>query len=219
MGKIRVFVVDSEDIMRRGVVELLKKDKGLEIAGSASSGKEVLEKIDSAPPHILLVDLRRQNMSGVQLVTNVHKKHPDIKCIIFTRYDEFDEEYIFDCINAGAEGYVLKNVPLSELVEDIKTVYAGGTILSPKVASKLFSRFRELASGRNTGSEELSEREKEVVKLIAQGLSNNEIADKLYISNKTVKTHVAHILEKFGASNRTEAVVASIRKGLITINE
>jgi DNA-binding NarL/FixJ family response regulator len=219
MGKIRVFVVDSDDIMRRGLVELLKKEQGLDIAGSASCGREVLEKIDAAHPHILLVDLRMQNMSGAQLIKKVHKIHPEVRCIIFTRYDEFDEEYIFDCINAGAEGYILKNVSLSELVEDIKTISMGGTILSPKVASKLFNRFRELASGRHTGSEDLSEREKEVVKLIAQGFSNNQIADKLYISNKTVKTHVAHILEKFGASNRTEAVVASIRKGLITIYE
>jgi DNA-binding NarL/FixJ family response regulator len=219
MDKIKVFVVDSDDIMRRGLVELFSKEKDLEVVGSASKGSDVLDRIQDTAPHLMLVDLRMQNMNGVQLIKKVHKKHPDIRCIIFTRYDEFDEEYIFDSIRAGAKGYLLKNIPFSELIKGIKTVFSGGTLLSPKVASKVFTRFRELSSGKHTGPEELSEREKEVIKLIARGLSNKQLADRLYISTKTVKTHVAHILEKLDVSNRTEAVVASIRKGLIDIDE
>jgi DNA-binding NarL/FixJ family response regulator len=218
MEHIKVFVVDSEDIMRKGLVELLSKDKNIEVLGSASKGNDVFELIDKKPPDIMLIDLRMQNMNGVDLIKKVTKKHPDIRCIIFTRYDEFDEEYIFDSIKAGAKGYLLKKIPFSELIKAIKTIYGGGTLLSPKTAKSVFNRFRELAGGKHTGSMELSEREKEVVKLIAQGLSNKRIADKLFISTKTVKTHVAHIMEKLDVSNRTEAVVSSIRKGLIGID-
>jgi DNA-binding NarL/FixJ family response regulator len=219
MEQINVFIVDSEDIMRKGLVELLSKDKNIEVLGSASKGDDVIELIDKKPPDIMLIDLRMQNVNGVELIKKVTKKHPDIRCIIFTRYDEFDEEYIFDSIKAGAKGYLLKKIPFSELIKAIKTIYGGGTLLSPKIAKSVFNRFRELAEGKHTGSMELSDREKEVVKLIAQGLSNKRIAGKLFISTKTVKTHVANIMEKLDVSNRTEAVVSSIRKGLIDIEE
>ena len=218
-GKIKLLIVDSNEIMRKGLVELLSKDRDIQIVGNAMKGEEVIRLAGETHLDVILLDLRMQNMNGVQVIKRLHKKYPDIRCIIFSNYDEYDEQYVFDSINAGARGYMLKTMPLSKLVDGIKTVYRGGSILSPRIATKVFGKFRELAKGKHCESDALSEREKEIVKLIAEGLSNKQLADKLYISTKTVKTHVAHILEKLDAKNRTEAVVTAIRKGLIDIDD
>jgi DNA-binding NarL/FixJ family response regulator len=217
--RIKVFVVDSNEIMRKGLVEILSKDPEMEIVGHTDQGEKVLRLVGELSPDVMLIDLRNEKMNGAQIVKKMHGTFPAVRCIIFTGYDEFDEQYIFDSINAGAQGYLLKTVPVEKLVEAIKTVHGGGSFLSPRVASKVFGKFRDLTRGRDPASSELSPREEEIVRLIAEGFSNKQIAARLYISTKTVKTHVANILEKLNVKNRTEAVVSAIRKGLIDCRE
>ncbi len=210
--KIRVLVVDDHRLVREGLTSLLRLQPGIEVCGEASDGDEALSKAKSLKPDVILMDIRMPGMSGIAAARLIKKDLPDVKIIMLTMMDQ--EGYVYESVKAGATGYLLKDVSLEELVGSIREVHQGGATLYPEAQAHLLKEYLYLAR-KNRDTYGLSDRELEILQLLADGLSNKEIADKLFISVQTVKTHIAHIFGKLGVKDRTEAVAEALRKGLV----
>ena len=216
-GDIRLFLVDGNEILREGIVRILSKHEGMELVGATKDEDEMYRLVESNHPDVVLVGPSMKDIKGVQIIRDLRERFEDIHYILLADVDAHDGDIIFEAIKAGASGCFPMTVTSERFVEGVRSVFGGGTLLSPQDTTKVLERYHELAQGRTAGENTLSFREREVVLLMAQGLSNKQIAYKLRISTKTVKTHVAHIMKKMKAKNRTEAVVLAIRKGLIEI--
>jgi DNA-binding NarL/FixJ family response regulator len=214
---IRLFLVDGNEILREGIVGILSKHEGIELVGTTSNEAEVIRLVEQKHPDIVLIGPTMKDAKGVQIIKDIRERFEDTHCILLTDVSAQDRDVVFEAIKSGASGCFPMTVTSESFVEGIRSVFRGGTLLSPQDTTKVLQRYHELAQGRKAGENTLSFREREVVLLIAQGLSNKQIAYKLRISTKTVKTHVAHIMKKMRAKNRTEAVALAIRKGLIKI--
>jgi DNA-binding NarL/FixJ family response regulator len=222
---IRVFVVEDQTKILRNQLKLLEGSAALEIVGTALSGESALEALEQAQPDVLLLDLGLPRMSGIDVTREVKAKRPQIEVLIFTIFDE--EEKVLEAVKAGASGYLLKGAPADKIVDAIKEVHAGGTVIQPNLARRLLKHFRvgeepQAAHGAPALTAEpelkpLSEREKEILQLIAKGVSNNEAAKLLNLSKATIRTHLEHIYKKLEVTNRVEAVTEGIRKGLISV--
>jgi DNA-binding NarL/FixJ family response regulator len=217
--RIKLLVADGNEIFRRGLASVLSGQEEIELIGIASTSKEALDLAGETHPDIVLVGAGSQEVNEVQVIRNLQKRFSRTRCIVFTEYDTPNSEGIFESIRAGAYGYLLRTVKPDQLLEGIRAVYRGGTLLSPEHATRILKRFNEITRNRNTRDSQVSPREREILKLMSEGLSNKQIAYHLRISTKTVKTHVAHIMKKLKAKNRTEAVVTSIRKEYIDLNQ
>jgi len=215
MEKIKVLVVDDHAIMRDGIRALLALHDDIEIVGEASEGEEAIEKAQELAPDVVIMDIAMPGMDGLEATRRIKKKNPRAKVLVLTQYD--DREYILSAIKAGTAGYVPKKALGSELVSAIRAVSKGGSFLYPSAAAALIEGYL-----RQTEREEpydlLTGREREILKLIAEGYSGPEIAHKLFISLKTVQSHQAKLMRKLDLHSRVELVKYAIRKGLVTLD-
>ena len=216
MKSIRILIADDHPVVQDGLVAVLSTQPDFEIVGRAVNGVEVLRMVEIHNPDIVLLDLEMPEMDGIEALQHLRVDHPQVKAIAFTAFDT--DERIVGAVKSGAKGYLLKGAPSQELFEAIRVVSAGGSLLQPVVASKLIEHVRGEGEDREEGFAKLTEREMDVMNLLAQGKMNKEIAVELVISERTVKFHVSSILGKLGAGNRTEAVTIAARKGLVTLN-
>lgn len=210
-------LVDDQRLMREGLRTLLELEPGFQVVGEAGHGQEALELYGTARPDVVLMDVRMPEMDGVEATRHLVQRWPQCRVIILTTFD--DDEYVFDGLRAGALGYLLKDVSIQELAEAIRTVMAGGVLIEPSVARKVVAEFaRMTATAPRRASEldgSLSEREVEILRLLAQGLSNREIAQRLYLAEGTVKNYVTNILGKIDARDRTQAALRARELGLL----
>ena len=214
---IRVLICDDQDIVREGLRLILETSPGMEVVGVAQDGAEALELIPETQPDIVLMDLKMPGMNGIQATRLIRDRHPAIRVLALTTFDA--DEWVFDAIRSGAAGYLLKDTPRDRLVKAIQETVEGKTHIDPAVAGKLFSKLRQGAVPLNTSiADSLSEREREVLSLLAQGLSNADIAARLYLSEGTVRNYVSSIFDKLGVSDRTQAAVLAMRYGLTDLN-
>jgi DNA-binding NarL/FixJ family response regulator len=210
---IRILVADDHPVVRDGLVAILSTQPDFQIVGEAGNGREVIDKMARLQPDVLLLDLEMPEIDGVQALRKVRESQPNARAIVFTAFDT--DERILGAVQAGAQGYLLKGAPREELFEAIRVVHGGGSLLQPVVTSKLMRRISlEQGTGQNN-PDALTPRELEVLRLLARGLQNKEIALDLVISERTVKFHVSSILHKLGAGNRTEAVTMALQQGLV----
>ncbi|SHG73521.1 response regulator [Ornithinibacillus halophilus] len=200
---VRVVVVDDHDVVRKGIIAYLQTDPEIEIIGQASSGNEGAALIIKEQPDVVLMDLMMENGTGIDATKQVMEQLPNCKIIILTSY--YDDEQVFPALEAGAFSYILKTSSASEIVHAIKKAAKGENVIEPKVATKMMSSFRQKEQRKL--HDELTERELEVLLCIGNGMTNQEISDKLFIGIKTVKTHVSNILAKLDVHDRTQAAV------------
>ncbi len=214
MDKIRILIVDDHAIMRDGIRALLGIDGALEIVGEASEGKEAIEKSQELKPDVIVMDIGMAGMDGLEATRRITKGNTKTKVLILTQHE--NKDYILSAIKAGAAGYVPKKALGAELVSAIHTVHRGDSFLYPSAATVVIESYRK-QSDEVEPYEELTPREREVLKLIADGHTSREIAETLFISLKTVVGHRAKIMEKLDLHNRTELIKYALRKGLISI--
>lgn len=217
MKKIRVLVVDDHTLVRDGIRSLLKLAADIEVVGEAANGIEALEKVKQLIPDVVLMDLAMPIMGGLEATRRIRKEYPGTKVIAVTQYD--DSDYVIPIIEAGARGYVTKMAAFSELASAIQAVYRGDSYLSPSAAAALIEECQQKTTveGERDSYQQLTDREKEVLKLIAEGHTAREIANILVISPKTVDWHKNSIMKKLNIHNRTDLIKFAIRKKLITI--
>ena len=216
MSKIKILVVDDHAILREGIRALLSLYPDIEVVGEASDGLEAINKTRLLTPDIVLMDVAMPGLGGLEATTEIKKQSPSSRVVILTQHE--DTEYIFPILKAGAAGYVLKKAVGTELVAAIRAVAAGGSFLYPSVAAAVIEGYLHKGSEAEPSYDRLSDREKQVLKLIAEGNSNKEIADMLSLSVKTVIAHRANLMEKLDIHNRTDLVKYAIRKGLIAVD-
>jgi NarL family two-component system response regulator LiaR len=216
VAKIRVLLADDHAIMREGIQALLSLRDDIEVVGEAADGRQAVEKARELAPDVVVMDIGMPLMDGLEASRRIHKEKPNTKIIVLTRHD--DKEYVLSSIKAGADGCISKKTVTSELVSAIKAVHRGDSFLHPSVAKVLIDDYLLQAAGETDPFDRFTSREREVLKLLAEGLTNREIADLLFISVKTVLNHRARIMEKLDIRNRTELIKYAIRKGLITVD-
>ncbi len=206
-------------VVREGIRELIQREEDMEIVGEAGDGEEAVQLAEQLKPDIILMDIAMPKLNGIEATQRIKISHPSISVLVLTAYD--NEEFIFALLEAGAAGYLLKNVRSRELLNAIRAVYDGESVLHPVIANKVFSR---LQLGKRKHSEQergelLTDRELEVLRLGAQGLANKEIATGLFLGERTIQTHWRNIFNKLGVSSRTEAIMYGLRKGWISMNQ
>jgi DNA-binding NarL/FixJ family response regulator len=214
---IRVLLVDDQRLMRDGLRILFELEPDLEIVGEAENGQAALDAYADLQPDVVLMDVRMPGMDGVEATWRLRERWPNARVIILTTFD--DDEYVFEGLRAGARGYLLKDVSGHDLAEAVRTVAAGGALIEPSVARRVLTEFARLAPAARPPEaglpEPLSDREKEILRLLAQGLSNREIAARLSLAQGTVKNYVTNILQKLGVRDRTQAALRARELGVI----
>jgi len=215
---IRVLLVDDQALFREGLETLLSVHRDIQVVGQASNGQEAVEVAAQVDPDVVLMDVRMPILNGVRATRRLKRAQPQCRVIVLSTFD--DDEYVFDALRAGAVGYLLKDVASARLVEAIRAASRGESILEPSVAAKVIAEFTRVSSMVPSAQmeqlvEPLSERELEILGLIARGASNREIADQLFIAEGTVKNHVTHILGKLGVRDRTQAALKARELGLL----
>jgi DNA-binding NarL/FixJ family response regulator len=214
MASIRILIVDDQALFREGLRTLLSVQAGLEVVGEAGNGEEALRQADALKPDVILMDLQMPVMDGAVATRRLKARQPEAKVIVLTTFD--DDENVFEGLRAGAVGYLLKDTPSAKLVEAIRLAARGESFLEPSVAAKVVSEFARLSPRPlDALAEPLSQREIEVLRLVARGASNKEIAAELVIAEGTVKNHLTNILAKLEAADRTEAAMKARELGLI----
>lgn len=221
---ITVFVVEDQTRILKNQLKLFETSSAVSIVGTALSGETAIEEVPRIKPDVLLLDLGLPRMSGIEVTRHIKAVCPEVEILIFTIFDE--EDKVLEAVKAGASGYLLKGTAADRIIEAIKEVHQGGTVIQPNLARRLLKHFRVPAPGdaepppAPVGEpvlKPLSEREKEILQLIAKGVSNSEAARLLSLSKATIRTHLEHIYRKLEVTNRVEAVTEGIRKGLISV--
>ncbi len=218
---IRVLIVDDHALFRRGLEMVLDEEDDIELVGQASDGAEARERAGESLPDVVLMDIRMPKSTGIDACRAMKEAAPSTKIVMLTISDE--EEDLFEAIRAGASGYLLKDIPLDEVAEAVRSVHGGQSLISPAMAGKLLTEFATLARRpdeervQQVPPPKLTDREMEVLKLVAKGMNNRDIARELFISENTVKNHVRNILEKLQIHSRMEAVMIALRDKLIDI--
>jgi DNA-binding NarL/FixJ family response regulator len=210
LNPIRLLIVEDQTLMRQGLKTILDLEPGLAVVGEAADGEDGVRLALSLRPDVVLMDVQMPKLNGVQATIELVRQWPAARVIILTTFDR--DDYVFQGVRAGALGYLLKDAPAERLIETIRRVHAGETFIQPEIASRAL---REMVRPSEGGLEPLSEREREVLVLLAQGASNKEIAERLVITEGTVKNHVSNVLAKLQAENRTEAAAIARRRGLV----
>jgi NarL family two-component system response regulator LiaR len=209
---IKVLLVDDHEMVRIGLAAVLGTEDGIEVVGEASNGQEGIRLAQEYKPDVVLMDLVMEGMDGIETTKQLLQIHPDCKVIVLTSF--LDDEKMYPVLEAGAFSYLLKTSRASEIAQAIRSAAKGQSVLESQVASKLMNRFRQPKPAA-APHEELTEREMEVLKLIAAGKSNQEVADELFIGIKTVKFHVTNVLAKLGVEDRTQAAIYAFKHGLV----
>ncbi len=210
MSKIKVLIVDDQPVVRDGLKMILSLDSEIEVAATASNGGEALELCNSGID-VVLMDIRMPVMDGVKTTKLIKDSFPKVKIIILTTFN--DDQYIFEALKNGASSYLLKDVESEEIINTVKVIYSGGTVLHSNIAAKLVNKLSESQESTNS-LQELTSREQEVAKLVSEGLSNKEIAAKLFIAEGTVKNHITNILSKLNLNHRTKIALYVIENNL-----
>ncbi len=219
-NRIRILIADDHAVVREGTRRVLEQEPDLEVVGEAGDGEEAVELATSLRPDVAIVDVSMPKMDGIEATRRIKATCPSINVLILSAYD--DDQFIFSLLEAGAAGYLLKTIRSRELVDAVRAVYSGESVLHPSIARKVLNRFVSAAGKPAEGKEPvgmLSEREMEVLKLAAKGLSNQDIAEKLCLSIRTVQGHLGHIFNKLQVGSRTEAVVRALKEGWVTLDD
>lgn len=219
MSKIRVLITDDHALIRRGIASLLNDQADMEVVAEAGSGEEALQQMQKATPDVVLMDISMPGMDGLEVAKRVQTQFPGVRLLILTMHDR--EDYLFRAVRAGAAGYILKGADVQDLLSAIRTVHKGDVYLSPKVTSLLLTDYlRRAETGEQEASYDgLTEREREVLRMIAQGQTTGEIAEALHLSRHTVDTHRDHIMQKLNLHRKAELIKYAIRKGLVASDE
>jgi DNA-binding NarL/FixJ family response regulator len=216
---LRVLIVDDHALFRRGLQMVLQQEEDIEVVGEAADGAEAIEQAVELMPDVVLMDVRMPKRSGIEATQQIRDSLPHAKILMLTISDE--EQDLYEAIKAGASGYLLKEISIEEVADAIRSVWAGQSRISPSMASKLLSEFAAMSKRADERQQvpapRLTEREMEVLRLVAQGLNNRDIAAQLFISENTVKNHIRNILEKLHLHSRMEAVVYAVREKMIEI--
>ena len=213
--KIRVFITDDHQIVRRGIRQLLSTEKGIEVVGEASNGKEAVAGVEELKPNIVLMDLVMPVMDGIEAIRQIKAGNPSVQILVLTSFATDDK--VFPAIKAGALGYLIKDTSPDELISAIHQVHKGEPTLHPSIAQKLLKEISHSSDDAPVSPDPLTERELEVLKLISRGLSNQEIAETLVVSVATVYTHVSRVLDKLHLASRTQAALYALREGLASL--
>lgn len=219
MSKIRILLADDHAILRAGLVRLLNEESDIEVVGEADNGREAVQKVQELHPDIVLMDIGMPVMNGMEATKQIKKRNQEVKILVLTMHD--NEEYLFQVLQAGASGYVLKKAADSDLVNAIHVVSRGDCFLYPSAAKMVVEDYLEkLKHGQEPTStfDTLTDREREILTLVAEGYTNREIAEALFISVKTVETHKANIMEKLNLHKRAELVKYAIKKGMLQVD-
>jgi DNA-binding NarL/FixJ family response regulator len=210
---MKILICDDQAVVREGLEMLLNLEKDFQVVSLAQDGAEAVDLVDRLLPDLVLMDLKMAGMNGIEATRQIKKQHPEIRVLVLTTYDE--DEWIFDAIRAGAAGYLLKDTPREKLVDAIRGTMDGRSFIDPNVAGKLLNQVANRQTQPPTLlTDKLSEREVDVLRLLARGHNNAEIASMLFLSEGTVRNHVSSILEKLDVSDRTRAAVIAIQHGL-----
>ncbi len=209
---VRVAIADDHSLVRQGLRRYLETAEGIEVVGEAANGRELLEVVDQTSPQIALVDIRMPEMDGLEAAREIRANHPEVNVIMLSAYD--DRQFVVEAVRAGARGYVLKARDAEHLIQTVRLVASGNMVIDPQLVVALAEELSD-AKERDRKADTLTAREIEVLQLLAFGHTNKDIAEKLFISPDTVKTHLEHIFEKLGASDRTAAVAEALRRRLI----
>jgi two-component system response regulator DevR len=205
---IKVFLLDDHEIVRRGLRELLEAAGDMEVVAEAGTAEEALRRVPATSPDVAVLDVRLPDGDGVQVCREIRSRMPQVQCLMLTSYA--DDEALFDAIMAGASGYVLKQIRGTELVDAIRKVASGQSLLDPSVTARVLERLRT-GSAEDKKLEGLTDQERRILELLSEGLTNREIADRMYLAEKTVKNYVSNLLAKMGMQRRTEAAVYAAR--------
>jgi NarL family two-component system response regulator LiaR len=223
MGKIKVMLVEDHVLVREGTRELLDREKDLHVVAEAGDGEEAVQLAAEHSPDMIIMDVALPKLNGIEATKQIKAANPAIAILVLTAYD--DDQYIFAFLEAGAAGYLLKDVSTSDLIQAIRAVHGGESVLHPAVARKVISYFARRPGKRRTDDEErgafgrLTDREMEVLKLAAKGMTNRGIASDLTISVRTVQVHLSSVFSKLGVGSRTEAVLHALREGWLSLEE
>ncbi|NGO47636.1 response regulator [Streptomyces ureilyticus] len=216
-GSIRVLIADDQQMVRQGFSVLLNTQPDIDVIGQAVDGLDAVAQVAELAPDVVLMDIRMPELGGIEATRRIVDKTPQIKVLVLTTFDL--DEYVYDALRAGASGFLLKDASADKLAEAVRVVAAGDALLAPGITRRLIARFSQLDGAPRAPLKErvgeLTERETEVLALIAQGLSNAEIAERLVVAEQTVKTHVGRILVKLGLRDRTQAAVFAYESGLV----
>jgi len=216
MGKISILIADDHTLVREGTRDRLNREEDFEVVGEAADGEEAVRLVNQLKPSVAILDMAMPNLNGIEAAKQIKKTQPGTAVLILSAYD--DDQYVYAALEAGADGYLLKNVRGHQLVDAIRDVYAGEVVLAPHVARKVVQWFSSLSHGQRieAAADYLSERELGVLKLAAKGMSNKEIAAELSLGVRTVQSHLSHIFDKLGVSSRTEAVLRALKEGWLS---
>ena len=218
MAKIRVIVADDHAIVRDGTRRVLESETDIEVVGEAGDGEEAVSQTTRLKPDVVIMDIAMPNLNGIEATKQIKALLPATAVLILTAYD--NDQYVFSLLQAGAAGYLLKNVRDFELVEAIRSVYNGESVLHPVIARKVLHRFVPSAQESQDDTQELlSKRELQVLKLAARGMSNKDIAEELYLSARTIQAHLANIFDKLQVGSRTEAILHGLKEGWFSLED
>jgi NarL family two-component system response regulator LiaR len=219
MSKIKVLIADDHAVVRDGTRRILEQEADMEVVAEAADGAEAVKLAGKSRPDVAIIDIAMPGVDGIEATKQIKSLFPAVAVLILSAYD--DDQFVFSLLEAGAAGYLLKSVRGRELVEAVRQVHAGESVLHPAIARKVLNRFVPVPgkASRPESAEVLSEREIEVLRLATRGLSNQQIADKLFLSLRTVQAHLGHIFNKLQVSSRTEAVVRALKEGWVTLED
>lgn len=208
-----VLLVDDQDLIRTGFTMILDAEDDIDVVGEAREGAEALQQVATLRPDVVLMDVQMPGVDGIEATRSIVEAHPDTRVVILTTFD--DDQYLFDALNAGTSGFLLKNCPADDLVNAIRLAAGGHSLLAPEVTERVIARSARGARTADPRLDQLTERERDVLVAMAQGLSNAEIAASLFVSPATVKSHVSHVLAKLDARDRVQAVIRAYESGLM----
>lgn len=222
MKIVKVLIADDQELIRQSLKIVLGTDSEIEITDSVGDGTDVLKSLEKNVPDVILMDVRMPKMDGTVCTKEVKKKYPDVKIIILTTFD--DDDFIYSALKYGASGYILKGISMEGLKQAIMTVHRGGSMINPDIATKVVRLFSQMAQSDfaievdEKGSDELTKSEKIIIQRVGQGLSNKEIAGKLYLSEGTVRNNISRILSKLGLRDRTQLAIWAVQTGIMLKN-
>jgi NarL family two-component system response regulator LiaR len=215
--KIRVFLADDHAVVRKGLETLISTQSDMEVVGTAVDGAEAVQRVSQLHPDVILLDIQMPRKNGVEAIVEIKAANPEARILVITSFSE--DETVFAAIKAGALGYLLKDSTAHELIQAIRHVHQGRSSLHPDIAFKLIQELNKPPANLPPTEEPLTEREVEVLRLVARGLANQDIADQLVVSERTVRTHISNILSKLHLANRTQAALYALRQGLANLDD